>query len=83
VAYEDVLEEHSPDNHARITVEMNRIRTTAMLSNTTISNLEALKQAAHIVFAKVETTALRRAIEGGSAFAMQDARRDPDKKDKG
>jgi hypothetical protein len=82
VAYEDVLEEHSPDNHARITVEMNRIRTTAMLSNTTISNLEALKQAAHIVFAKVETTALRRAIEGGSAFAMQDARRDPDKKDK-
>ena len=27
VAYEDVLEEHSPDNHARITVEMNRIRT--------------------------------------------------------
>jgi len=82
VAYEDVLEEHSPDNHARITVEMNRIRTQAMLDKTTITNLEALKQAAHIVFAKVETTALRRAIEGGSAFAMQDARRDPEKKDK-
>jgi hypothetical protein len=43
VAYEDVLEEHSPDNHARITVEMNRIRTTAMLDKTTITNLEALK----------------------------------------
>ena len=86
VALDEVLQEHSSELYTLITVELNRLRTEAMIADPPVRlpKLRALTMATQNEFSKVEIKAMRLAAEDGRVLNVrkEDPKRDTPRSDR-